>query len=90
MQAGRKAKGLACGVCVCIDWHAVCRHAAIAALQSQLDGLHGTHQLDSFQTEAIGHHVQHLPMAVNFYFGFGAFFRGGSFFGGCGFFCCDS
>ena len=65
MQASGKTKRLAdciaCGVC----GHAVSGHAAIAALQSQLNGLHGTGVFNGFQTEAVGHHLHHLGLHMH-------------------------
>ena len=81
MQASGKTKGLTQAIGVCLCWHAVSRHAAIAALQGQFNGFHGAHMLNVLQTKAIGHHVQHLSSVIQHGGGFSGFF------GSRGFFC---
>ena len=80
MQAGGKTKGLAQTVRVCIRWHAVSRHAAVAALQGQFYGFHGAHVFDILQTETVCHHVQHLPLVIHRNRCFSGFFGCRGFF----------
>ena len=65
MQPGGETKRLADVVAPRVGGHAVGGHAAIAALQRQLDGFHGARMLDGFQTETVGHHLHHLALHMH-------------------------